>query len=238
VNSEPAAPTRTKLDREAVVDTALRVADAEGLEAVTIRRLAQELSVTPMALYWHFKDKDGLLAAVADRMWDETSTRLDAAFDAVDGTPSAASGDDWEPLRLTLDALIGVMRRHPAVAPLVAMRAVACESGLSVTERTLAFLSERRLAPARAAVVARFVLCSAVMLVDSQPGADIVGPDERAEVQRLKRIALASLPPGRYPHVAASAQYLTDCESADEYFAEGAELVLAGVRHQASLAAS
>jgi TetR/AcrR family tetracycline transcriptional repressor len=74
-----------------------------------------------------------------------------------------------------------------------------------------------------------------VMLVESQPGAEITEPGQRAEVQRLKRIGLTSLPADRYPHVMASAQYLTDCESPDAYFAEGAELVVAGVRHQASL---
>jgi TetR/AcrR family tetracycline transcriptional repressor len=240
VNPQPAAPTRSKLDRDAVVDTALRVADGEGLEAVTIRRLAQELSVTPMALYWHFKDKEGLLAAVADRMWDETAARLGHTIDALEATRNAAPGegapgDEWEPLRLTLDALIGVMRQHASVASLVPTRVVACDAGLWVTERTLAFLSERGLDPARAAAVARFVLCSAVMLVESQPGAEITEPGQRAEVQRLKRIGLTSLPADRYPHVMASAQYLTDCESPDAYFAEGAELVVAGVRHQASL---
>jgi AcrR family transcriptional regulator len=79
--------TRQKLDREAVVDAALRIADAEGLEVVTIRRLAHELSVTPMALYWHFKDKDRLLAAVADRLWEETATGLDRALDGRAGIP-------------------------------------------------------------------------------------------------------------------------------------------------------
>ncbi|MFL5761300.1 MAG: TetR/AcrR family transcriptional regulator [Thermomicrobiales bacterium] len=40
---------------------ALAIADSEGLQAVTIRRVAKELGVTPMALYWHFKDKNELL---------------------------------------------------------------------------------------------------------------------------------------------------------------------------------
>ncbi|MCU4183211.1 TetR/AcrR family transcriptional regulator C-terminal domain-containing protein [Acidiferrimicrobium sp. IK] len=64
--------------------------------------------------------------------------------------------------------------------------------------------------------------------------AEIANVDERAEVQRRKRIALASLPLRRYPHIAASADYLTDCDSADSYFEEGLALVLAGVQHQAA----
>src|SRR2546423_8871268 len=55
-----------KLTRTAVVERAMRLADVEGVEAVTIRRLAQELGVTAMALYWHFKNKDELLLGMAD----------------------------------------------------------------------------------------------------------------------------------------------------------------------------
>src|SRR5437763_5942986 len=46
--------TRPSLSREVVADRALALADTDGIDAVTIRRLATELGVTPMALYWHF----------------------------------------------------------------------------------------------------------------------------------------------------------------------------------------
>src|SRR5215469_5319588 len=52
---------RVRLSRAAVVERALALSDADGLEAVTIRRLATELGVSPMALYWHFRTKDELL---------------------------------------------------------------------------------------------------------------------------------------------------------------------------------
>jgi TetR/AcrR family transcriptional regulator, tetracycline repressor protein len=210
-----------------VVDAALRIADSEGLDAVTIRRLAQDLSVTPMALYWHFKDKEGLLAACADRIWDDTAARL--ALEVAD-----ASADAWAPLQSLLEALLGAMRRHPALARLTPSRVVACDSGLGVTEWTLAFLADRGLERPRAAASARFVLLSAVTLIDGQPGADVVEAAERREAQRVKGVALASLPPTRYPNVVASAQYLTDCDSPDEYFATGVALIVAGVRHQTS----
>ena len=51
---------RTRLSKEVVVECGLALADAEGLEALTIRRLATELGVTPMALYWHFRNKEEL----------------------------------------------------------------------------------------------------------------------------------------------------------------------------------
>ena len=60
-----AAPPR--LSREALVEAAMALADREGLDALTIRRLAGEIGVTPMALYWHVKDKDELLGVFKGR---------------------------------------------------------------------------------------------------------------------------------------------------------------------------
>lgn len=59
--TDPSQLKRNALSREIVVKRAIAIADAEGLQAVTIRRVAKELGVTPMALYWHFKDKNELL---------------------------------------------------------------------------------------------------------------------------------------------------------------------------------
>jgi TetR/AcrR family transcriptional regulator, tetracycline repressor protein len=78
-----------------------------------------------------------------------------------------------------------------------------------------------------------FILSSAVMLVSTQAGIEIPEPDERAENQRRKRIALASLPPDRDPHIIASAAHLTDCASPDAYFRRGSDAIIAGVRAQA-----
>ncbi len=219
---------RSKLDRDTVIDTALAVSDADGLDAVTIRRLAQELSVTPMAMYWHFEDKEALLAAVADRMWAETAEVLERS---ITGLPD--DGDAWAQLHLIVEALIEVMRRHPAVAALVPTRVVECEPGLAVTERTLALLDEQGFEVAAAAEVARYVLCSAVTLVSQQPGAEVLPPEDRDAILRAKRMALAGLPVDRYPHVAAAAPFLTDCDAPEPYFARGVELVVAGVRDQA-----
>ena len=66
--SGPDQRCRRPLSREAVIDHALAVADLDGLDAVSIRRIAQDFGVTPMALYWHVKNKDELLAAMGDRI--------------------------------------------------------------------------------------------------------------------------------------------------------------------------
>jgi AcrR family transcriptional regulator len=61
----------SRLTRDAVVDEALALGDERGLAAVTVRGVANRLGVTPMALYRHVGDKDGLLDALADRLYGE-----------------------------------------------------------------------------------------------------------------------------------------------------------------------
>src|SRR2546421_6573212 len=53
--SDEAAAERPRLSKRTVTENALKLADADGLDALTIRKLAQHLGVTPMALYWHFR---------------------------------------------------------------------------------------------------------------------------------------------------------------------------------------
>src|SRR5260370_18050511 len=66
-----AEPARRPLTRERVLHAGLRLIDQQGLEAFTMRKLAQELSVDPMSLYRHFENKDALLDGVAEALWGE-----------------------------------------------------------------------------------------------------------------------------------------------------------------------
>jgi AcrR family transcriptional regulator len=65
-----AAP-RTPLSRDAIVDAALRVLDEEGLDGVSMRRVAEELETTAGSLYWHVRNKHELLMLVLDRIAGE-----------------------------------------------------------------------------------------------------------------------------------------------------------------------
>jgi TetR/AcrR family tetracycline transcriptional repressor len=219
-----ATTSRPKLGRATVVDAALRVADAEGLDAVTIRRLAHDLGVTPMALYWHFADKEALLDAVADRLWDGAMADLSA---------SAEPADPWEQLRHLCGVMVDAMRRHPAVAERVSMRVVTSDSGLAITERALGLLASVGFGPEQASAAAHFILLNTVTLVSSEPGAEIgTDPHERDAVVRGKRVLLATLAPDRYPHVVAAADFLVDCGNTDEYYGRGLDMVIGGVRSQ------
>src|ERR1700752_2817334 len=93
---------RTRLSKRAGVDRALKLADADGLEALTIRKLAQDLGVTPMALYWHFRSKEDLLEGMAEQVWGELDVNVD---------PDAPW---WAQLQGLLESLVSVLRAHSA----------------------------------------------------------------------------------------------------------------------------
>lgn len=57
-----------KLSRTEIVTTALEVLDEHGLPNLSMRRISDSLEVQPSALYWHFPNKQSLLAAVSDRI--------------------------------------------------------------------------------------------------------------------------------------------------------------------------
>lgn len=59
---------RVKLSRQRVIEAALRIMDAEGLEAVTMRRVGRELGVEAMSLYNHVRDKEDLLDGIREHV--------------------------------------------------------------------------------------------------------------------------------------------------------------------------
>jgi AcrR family transcriptional regulator len=101
---------RRRLTQARVLDAAQTVADRDGLAALTMRNLAAEVGVEAMSLYHHFRNKDALLDALADRVFAELPQ------------PSAALGD-WrsfaEPAARNLWA---IFQAHPWAAELVASR--------------------------------------------------------------------------------------------------------------------
>ena len=59
---------RDPITREQIVETALRLLDRDGLDQLSMRRVADELDTGPASLYWHVGSKDGLLDLLFDRV--------------------------------------------------------------------------------------------------------------------------------------------------------------------------
>ena len=106
-----------QISREAVLAAGLAIADAEGLEAVTMQGVALRLGVTPMALYRHVADKADLLDGLVERLLGEVAT--------------GASDGSWEErLRRLGRSVRGVARRHPNVFPLLLQRPATTPAAL------------------------------------------------------------------------------------------------------------
>jgi len=208
---------RTRLTRAAVTERALALADALGLEALTIRKLATELGVTPMALYWHFRGKEELLEGISERIWGQLDISVDPA----------ASWD--RQLRGLLTSLLAVLRAHPAAGALLARSVKNSEPALDATEVTLEILRGAGFSPADASAIARSALWTGIMLVMSEPGVEALEEADRAELQRKKQVTLATLPPGRYPRLVECAVPMTACDDPETYYQFGVEMFMAGV---------
>jgi TetR/AcrR family tetracycline transcriptional repressor len=222
-SAKAAEVERTRLSRSAVVDRALQLADAEGIDALTIRRLATELGVTPMALYWHFRNKEELIAGLADRIWGEMKSDVD---------PTAA----WpRQLRGLLESLIDVLRAHSSASQLLIDAEKLGPSHWQVTEVTLEVLYKAGFDAMHASEIARSALWTGLMLVMSEAGFDPgISEEERTERLRRKQVELASLPPQRYPRLVEAAVPLTACsDDAIFHYQFGVDLFIAGVQAMA-----
>jgi AcrR family transcriptional regulator len=98
--TRPAAAKPERLTREAVIAHAVGLADREGLDAVSVRRLAAELSVRPMSLYSFFKRKDDLVDLMIDHVLGEMLV------------PELPTGDWRAALTAVLHRQIEIGRRH------------------------------------------------------------------------------------------------------------------------------
>jgi AcrR family transcriptional regulator len=210
---------RPRLSKDAVTGRALELADADGLDALTIRKLAQHLGVTPMALYWHFRSKEDLLEGMGERVWSEVDMNVD---------PAAAWPDQ---LRAMLESLVRVLRAHPSASQLLLVAEKRNESALRAAEIALSLLRGAGFDPEHASAIARSALWTGIMLVLSDPCyKPELSADERAEHQRRGQIELAMLPVNRFPSLVECAVPMTASEDPDFHYSFGIDLFIAGVK--------
>jgi TetR/AcrR family transcriptional regulator, tetracycline repressor protein len=211
--------TKERLSRESLAAGALDLADRVGLDAVTIRRLATEHSVTPMALYWHFKDKDAVLDGIAERIFASV----------ILPKPNDGPWDDQ--LREVLLAVLAAIRPHPLAAELLAPRVMSSEAGLVLAERVIGMLRRAGFSAPQASQTASFLLCSIVTLVTSEPGKhSALTGEAQEEDDRGKRAKLGSLSPKLFPNLLEATPYFLVCDDEDEYFARGMDFLVEGTR--------
>ncbi|MFD3488738.1 TetR/AcrR family transcriptional regulator [Streptomyces sp. NPDC058665] len=107
----------TGLDRDRITAVSVRMLDAAGAAKFSMRRLAAELGVTAMSLYWYVDTKDDLLELALDSVYTEIDIREPAGAGSESGT---AAGSDWrDELRALAVSYRALLVRHPWVSPLV-----------------------------------------------------------------------------------------------------------------------
>jgi AcrR family transcriptional regulator len=95
---------------EKIVAAAGKVLGREGAPAITMRRVAKSVGITPMALYRHFEDRDGLLNTLADRGFEELAAR-------AGGTPMPADAE--QQLMKILDVFLDFALQKPRLFELM-----------------------------------------------------------------------------------------------------------------------
>lgn len=120
-------PPRHRLGRDLVIDAAVALADREGVEPLTIRRLADELGSRPMSLYHHVANKDDILDAMVDRVFTEI-------------TAPPADLDWGAAMRVRCLSARRVLASHPWAVPLLESRTSPGPATLRHHEAVLACL--------------------------------------------------------------------------------------------------
>ena len=215
---------KPRLSKLTVTENALKLADADGLDMLTIRKLADHLGVTPMALYWHFRSKEDLLEGVAEQVWGELDVNVD---------PDAPW---WAQLQGLLESLVEVLRAHSAAAQLLLEHEKRNEAALRATEITLDVLRRAGFDPLHASEIARSTLWTGITLVMSEPGyKPELSPEEREEMQRRNQVELAMLPASKYPRLIECAVPMTACDP-ELHYRFGIGLFIDGVKAAAARA--
>ena len=205
-----ARPQRARLTREEVARAALEIVDRDGLEGLSMRRIADELGVGTMTLYGYFRSKQELLDAV-----------IDAAVEAAPRVPRTGTWRDQ------LSALIRIARRtllrHPALVQIRLRQPVLRPESLRFSEAALRILRsagfERREATQSFRLLFTYVF-----------GFAGLGPEETsAEQRRQAAAAIAALPPDQYPALTAAADEASEAMAGEEQFEYGLERILDGL---------
>ena len=204
------APGHVPLHRGRVLAAALRLMDAHGLDALSMRKLAAELDVEAMSLYYHVPGKAALLEGVAETVLAEVQL------------PRGDTGDWPEASRAVARALRDNARAHPNAMPLLASLGLGSSAARRHTEDVLGVLGAAGLAP-QAAFTAFLVIRSYVL-------GYVLWEIRHAEAKAAGTIPATE--PGvlmSVPRLATLATFIATFDN-DAEFERGLEVIVAGLR--------
>ncbi|MFG1927666.1 TetR/AcrR family transcriptional regulator [Cryptosporangium sp. NPDC048952] len=215
-------PARRALSYDQIVDAAMIVLDADGVDGMSMRRVAQELGTGAASLYAHVQNKDELVDAVLDRVFAEVAIP----------EPSGNWREDFIRLAYaTRDAL----QRHRDIAKALWGKVPTGAHALRLADHVYGVFREIGL-PDRLVAWAGPLLFDYIT-ADAYEGnlyAATYG-DQSGSARYFEGLGdyFASLPPDRFPNIAGMARTLTS-GGGDERFEFGLDVILTGLEAKAS----
>ncbi|RSM74952.1 TetR family transcriptional regulator [Amycolatopsis sp. WAC 01375] len=207
-------PPRRSLTKERVLRAAIEVADRGGVEAMTMRRVAQHLGVEAMSLYHHVPNKDAILDGV-----------VDAVFAAIE-LPGPEDGDWRDAIRARASSARAVLSRHSWALGLLDSRRNPGPATLRHHDAVLGVF--------RRAGFTLPMAVHAVSLIDSYIGGYVLQESSLPASDDLAKVAddiLENLPRDEFPYLAEviSGHAMRPGYDHTSEFAFGLELILDGL---------
>ena len=208
--------SRRALSTEAIVETALRIADEDGVDAVSMRRIASELRVGTMSLYHHVGDKDELIELMADAISGELLI------------PGEVLGDWREALRAIAQRTRATFVRHPWLIETAGQRPLVTPNQLRHVEQSIAAVADLD--------VDRETAVAMVMAVDDYTIGHVFrrfrfGEGERPSTTPEDRERIRDLlDTGEFPLLAAAYAPDSDLAPPDDTFDAGLEWLFDGMQ--------
>ncbi len=208
----PASSDETvRLSRDVIVDAYLRIADADGGDDITLRRLGTELGADPTAVYRHFRDKGEILAVASDRVLAEATEGL------------GDTGSWREDLRALQLAVRRAYLSHPKAMLALHSSPSSMPNAERLTDRALGLLRDAGLERAEAAIAYE-------ALEDYTIGAALFDAGATEESLEGWRRVYASGRAETLPNLVATAPLLY--RTPDSAFAYGLDLMLDGLERR------
>lgn len=204
---------RDPLSRDRIVRTALSIIDRDGLEAISMRRVGDELGVEAMSLYNHVGNKAALLDGV-----------FELVLSGLDAPANERRSSSWRVvLKRRAHSLRSLLREHPNTLPLFATRPAVTPASIAHVESTLALLRRAGFSP-------RESLCALQVVVAYVVGHAMASFAPRDhDSASAPRYDLLSEP--EFPHVHEIAALLTTYDLEDE-FEVGLDAMLDGLERK------
>ena len=214
------------LTRDAIVRLALKIGETEGLDAVSLRRLASEFGVTPMALYRHVRDKQDLINAMAELV-----------MEGVDLTVGFRASMSWtDQVRRAMLNFRDQMDERPLALQLqIAYSGDNLSAFWRPVEDVLGVLLKAGFKPPEAAKLIRIIsnlLAGYFLLRPAGANADQQGNTRDRELLRKRfELGLLSLHGDRFPNSVATARELADvwANDPDRWWPDTVDLLVFGL---------